>query len=81
MRKAFPLSNVCRLLEPGPVMLVSTAYKGRANIMSMSWQTMIDFEPPIVGIVVSERNHSFDNLKATKQRHTTTMNAAHAFSE
>jgi flavin reductase (DIM6/NTAB) family NADH-FMN oxidoreductase RutF len=28
---------------------------------------MIDFEPPIVGIIVSERNHSFANLKATKQ--------------
>jgi flavin reductase (DIM6/NTAB) family NADH-FMN oxidoreductase RutF len=67
MKKTFPLSKVYSLLEPGPVVLVSTAHKGRANIMSMSWQTMIDFEPPIVGIIVSERNHSFGNLKATKQ--------------
>jgi len=66
-KKAFPLSKVYGLLEPGPVVLVSTARKGKANIMSMSWQTMIDFEPPIVGIIVSERNHSFGNLKATRQ--------------
>ena len=67
MKKTFPLSKVYSLLEPGPVVLVSTACKGCANIMAMSWQTMIDFEPPIVGIIDSERNHSFANLKATKQ--------------
>ncbi len=66
-KKTFPLSKVYSLLEPGPVVLVSTAQKGRANVMSLSWQTMIDFEPPILGIIMSERNHSFANLKATKQ--------------
>ena len=35
--------------------------------MPMSWQTMIDFEPPIFGCVISERNHTFGILKATKQ--------------
>jgi flavin reductase (DIM6/NTAB) family NADH-FMN oxidoreductase RutF len=33
----------------------------------MSWQTMIDFEPPIFGCVISERNHTFGILKATKE--------------
>jgi flavin reductase (DIM6/NTAB) family NADH-FMN oxidoreductase RutF len=67
MKRAFPLSRVYGLLEPGPVMMVTTARKGRANVMTMSWQTMIDFEPPIVGCVISERNHTFGMLKATKQ--------------
>jgi len=66
-KKNFPLSKVYGLLEPGPVLLVTTAKKGRANIMAMSWQTMIDFTPPIVGCIVSERNHSFDALRTTKQ--------------
>ena len=43
------LPEVYRLLEPGPVVLVTTARKGRANIMTMSWHTMLEFEPPIVG--------------------------------
>ena len=67
MKKTFPLSRVYGLLEPGPVVMLTTARKGRANIMSMSWHTMIDFEPPIVGCVISERNHTFGILKATKQ--------------
>src|SRR4030042_714452 len=66
-KRSLPLSRVYRLLEPGPVVLVTTARKGRANIMTMSWHTMMDFEPPIVGCVISNRNHSFDILKATKE--------------
>ena len=66
MKKSFPLSKVYGLLEPGPVVLVTTAQKGRANIMTLSWLTMMDFEPPLVGMVMSDRNYSFAALKATK---------------
>ena len=64
-KKSFPLSKVYGLLEPGPVVLVTTAGKERANIMTLSWHTMIEFEPPLVGCVISNRNYSFDILKAT----------------
>jgi flavin reductase (DIM6/NTAB) family NADH-FMN oxidoreductase RutF len=67
MKRTFPLSRVYSLLEPGPVVMLTTARKGRANIMTMSWHTMIDFDPPIVGCVISSRNHTFGILKATKQ--------------
>jgi len=67
MKKSFPLSKVYGLLEPGPVVLVTTAHKGRANIMTLSWLTMMDFEPPRIGMVLSERNYSFAALKATRQ--------------
>jgi flavin reductase (DIM6/NTAB) family NADH-FMN oxidoreductase RutF len=66
-KKSFPLSRVYRLLEPGPVVLVTTAQKGRPNIMTMSWHTMMEFEPPLVGCVISNRNHTFGVLKATKE--------------
>jgi flavin reductase (DIM6/NTAB) family NADH-FMN oxidoreductase RutF len=66
-KKSFPLPKVYRLLEPGPVVLVTTARKGRANIMAMSWHTMMEFEPPLVGCVISGRNFSFDVLTKTKE--------------
>ena len=62
-----PLSEVYRLLEPGPVVLVTTVRAGRANIMPMSWHTMMEFEPPLVGCVISNRNYSFETLKTTKE--------------
>lgn len=67
LKRTFALSQVYRLLEPGPVVLVTTARKGRLNVMTQSWHTMIDFEPPIVGCVISNRNHTFGIVKATKQ--------------
>lgn len=66
-KRSLPLGRVYRLLEPGPVVLVSTAWRGRANVMTMSWLTMLDFEPPRVGIVISDRNYSFELLRASRQ--------------
>jgi flavin reductase (DIM6/NTAB) family NADH-FMN oxidoreductase RutF len=65
--RSLPLSKVYQLLEPGPVVLLATASKGRANVMTMSWHMMVDFEPPLVACVVSENNYSFTALRATKQ--------------
>ena len=58
-RKSFPLSKVYGLLEPGPVVMVTTARDGRPNIMTMSWHTMIEFVPPLVGCVISDNSHTF----------------------
>ena len=40
-------------------MLLTTARKGRANVMAMSWHMMIEFEPPLVGCIVSGNDYSF----------------------
>jgi flavin reductase (DIM6/NTAB) family NADH-FMN oxidoreductase RutF len=65
MMKELPLSKVYQLLEPGPVVLLTTSRKARANIMTMSWHMMVEFEPPLVACVVSRANHSFAALRAT----------------
>jgi len=67
MKKSFPLSRVYTLLEPGPVVLVTTALKGQANIMTLSWHTMMEFEPPLVGCVMSNRNFSHGMLRASRE--------------
>ena len=66
-KKALPLSEVYRLLEPGPVVLVSTHSKGVDNVMTMSWHTMLDFEPPLLGCVISNRDFTFELVKASKE--------------
>ena len=65
--KELPLSKVYQLLEPGPVVLLATAHKGRANVMAMSWHMMIEFEPPQVACVVSGNDYSFAALRATRE--------------
>ena len=63
--RSLALSKVYRLLEPGPVVLLTTAQKGRPNIMTLSWHMMLEFEPPLVACVVSEGDYSFAALDAT----------------
>ena len=66
-KKSFPLPKVYTLLEPGPVVLLTTACAGRSNVMAMSWHSMLEFEPPLIGCVVSNRNHSFGMLKSSRE--------------
>jgi flavin reductase (DIM6/NTAB) family NADH-FMN oxidoreductase RutF len=63
----FPLSEVYRLLEPGPVVLLTTARAGLANVMPLSWHLMMEFTPPLVGCVISNWNYSFASLKASRE--------------
>ena len=54
----FPVSKVRRYLEPGPVVLVSSAFEGKRNIMTMGWHTVMEFSPSLVGCIISSGNHS-----------------------
>ncbi|HEY0341905.1 MAG TPA: flavin reductase family protein [Steroidobacteraceae bacterium] len=65
--KNLPLARVYQLLEPGPVVLLTTANKGRSNVMTMSWHMMVEFEPPLVACVVGGAGYSFAALRATRE--------------
>jgi len=66
-KRSFPLCGVYGLLEPGPVVLPTTAHRGHDNVMTLSWHTMLEFEPPLVGCVVSDADFSRTALRLTKQ--------------
>ena len=65
--RTLSLSKVYGLLETGPVVLITTAWDGRKNVMPMSWYTMMEFEPPLIGCVLSNGNYSFGLLKSRKE--------------
>jgi len=66
-KTSLPLSEVYRLLEPGPVVLLASARGARADVMTMSWHMMVDFEPPIVACVISNRDYTFGIVRETKE--------------
>ncbi len=65
--KDLPLAKVYQLLEPGPVVLLTTAQAGRRNVMTMSWHMMVDFTPPLLACIVSSGDHSFTALHETRE--------------
>lgn len=42
VKAPFPLDQVYRLLEPGPVVLRTTVRNGRPNLIPLSWHPMTD---------------------------------------
>ncbi|MGB8467391.1 MAG: flavin reductase family protein [Candidatus Babeliales bacterium] len=67
IKKPLHLSKVYQLLEPGPVVMVTTVRDGVPNVMTMSWHMMVDFVPPIIAIVMGSEDYSFESLKQTKE--------------
>lgn len=58
-----PLDLVRRHLEPGPVVLVTSAHGSSRNVMTLGWQTVMEFTPSLVGCMISAANHSFELIR------------------
>ena len=62
-KRDFPVSQVRRYLEPGPIVLVSSRWRGKANVMTLGWHTVLEFVPSLVGCMISAGNHSFGLIR------------------
>ena len=52
----FPVDRTREHLEPGPIVMISSAYKGERNIMTLGWHMMLEYS--VVGCYVWDANHS-----------------------
>jgi len=66
-KQAIELAKIRRYLEPGPIVLVSSAWQGRRNIMTMGWHTVMEFSPSLVGCVIASSNHSFELIRQSRE--------------
>ena len=66
-KEDFPVYNVRRFLEPGPIVLVSSAHKDQTNIMTMGWHMVMEFSPALVGCLIAGGNHSHDLIRGSRQ--------------
>jgi flavin reductase (DIM6/NTAB) family NADH-FMN oxidoreductase RutF len=64
--KPFPLNKTFTFLEPGPVVLVTTACGGKRNIMTLSWTMVLDFTPRFA-FMTGSWNYSYHALVKTKE--------------
>jgi flavin reductase (DIM6/NTAB) family NADH-FMN oxidoreductase RutF len=66
-KKDFPTDNVRRFLEPGPIVLVSSAHRNETNIMTMGWHMIMEFQPSLIGCYIWNANHSFELIRRSRQ--------------
>jgi flavin reductase (DIM6/NTAB) family NADH-FMN oxidoreductase RutF len=57
-KRDFPVEQARRFLEPGPIVLVSTAWQGQCNLMTMGWHMVMGFSPSLVATYLWNENHS-----------------------
>jgi flavin reductase (DIM6/NTAB) family NADH-FMN oxidoreductase RutF len=60
------LGRAFTLIEPGPVVLVTTRDAGRNNVMTISWTMVVDFTP-VFAITTGPWNFSFAALRKTRE--------------
>lgn len=64
-RVAVDLDKAYRLLNHGPTVLVSAAYKGRRNVMAAAWNMPLDFNPPKVAVVIDKQTYTRTLIEAS----------------
>lgn len=64
--KPLRIGQAFTLLEPGPVVLVTTSSGGRDNIMTISWTMVLDFTP-MYAITTGPWNHSYAALRRSRE--------------
>ena len=63
----FSVENVRRFLEPGPIVLVSSAWKSQTNIMTLGWHMVMEFTPSLVSCMISSGNYSFEMIRRSRE--------------
>jgi flavin reductase (DIM6/NTAB) family NADH-FMN oxidoreductase RutF len=61
-----PIQKAFTLIEPGPVILVTTNDGIKNNIMTISWHMVNEFTPRIA-LTTGSWNHSFETMMKTKE--------------
>ena len=64
--KQLALKKAFTLIEPGPVVLVTTACGGKMNVMTISWTMVMDFTPRFA-MLTGAWNYSCEALLKTKE--------------
>lgn len=65
MRATIDLPHAYRLLNHGPVTLVSSAHEGRENVMAAAWAMPLDFDPPKVAVVIDANTFTRQLIEAS----------------
>src|SRR3990172_1095211 len=67
MRHTISELEARRLLGGGPVVLVTTAWRGNYNVMPAAFVTPISFDPPLIGLAVHPSRHTHDMIKYSEE--------------
>lgn len=66
-KTAFDVDNIRRVLEPGPVVLVSSAHAVERNVMTTGWHMILGDGPSLAACHIWDRNHSRGWIRKSRE--------------
>ncbi len=66
-RRALDPLDSLRLLNGGPVSLVTTRWRDQTDVMPAIWTTPLSRNPPLVGVVVNPARHTHDMVRFSEE--------------
>lgn len=67
VRRLCDETDARRLLNPGPVTIVTTAWRGITNAAPMAWVTTLSMDPPRIGCVIHPHRHTADMIRFSEE--------------
>jgi len=67
MPRTLEPQDALRLLNGGPVALVTTRYRKDSDVMPAVWMTQLSRTPPLIGLAVNPARHSHDMIRYSEQ--------------
>lgn len=66
-RRLYDPSDARRLLNPGPVCIVTSSWRGDANAAPVAWTAPLSMSPPLVGLVLHPGRHTADVIRFSEE--------------
>jgi flavin reductase (DIM6/NTAB) family NADH-FMN oxidoreductase RutF len=66
-KRDFPVERARRFIEPGPVVLISSHYKGQNNIMTCGWHIVLEFSPSLIACYIWDEDYSHEMIRKSKE--------------
>jgi len=67
MRRNLSEHDARRLLVCGPLVLVSTTWRGKDDVAPVAWTTPLSADPPFIGIAVHPSRHTHDMIRFSEE--------------
>jgi flavin reductase (DIM6/NTAB) family NADH-FMN oxidoreductase RutF len=67
MRRTLELTEALRLLDGGPLVLVTTRWRDQTDVMPAAWTAPVSHRPPLVGVAVHPSRHTHDMIRFSEQ--------------
>ncbi len=67
VRRLCDETDARRLLNPGPVAIVTTSWRGMTNAAPIAWTVPLSMDPPLVGCVIHPHRHTADMIRFSEE--------------